>query len=105
MQQEALVVALEDRKQLAYTRYAGGVDTQLNALDADRDLLRAELDLRQIKLNEPVERSPVIQSSRRWLAVTSMRSALDIMLSGQSEVGCSAGFSTSLRAILREHRG
>jgi multidrug efflux system outer membrane protein len=28
------------------------VDTQLNALDADRDLLQAKLDLRQIKLNE-----------------------------------------------------
>jgi len=33
-------------------RYQGGVDTQLNALDADRDLLQAQLDLRQIKLNE-----------------------------------------------------
>jgi multidrug efflux system outer membrane protein len=52
VQQEALVVAIEDRKRLAYVRYSGGVDTQLNALDADRDLLRAELDLRQIKLNE-----------------------------------------------------
>jgi multidrug efflux system outer membrane protein len=50
--QEALVAALEDRKRLAYTRYTGGVDTQLNALDADRDLLQAELDLRQIRLNE-----------------------------------------------------
>jgi multidrug efflux system outer membrane protein len=50
--QEALVTAIEDRKRLAYVRYVGGVDTQLNALDADRDLLRAELDLRQIKLNE-----------------------------------------------------
>jgi outer membrane protein, multidrug efflux system len=52
VQQQALVVALQDRKRLAYARYIGGVDTQLNALDADRDLLRAELDLRQIKLNE-----------------------------------------------------
>jgi len=50
--QEALVVAIEDRKRLAYARYVGGVDTQLNALDADRDLLQAELDLRQIRLNE-----------------------------------------------------
>ena len=50
--QEALVAALEDRKRLAYTRYTGGVDTQLNALDADRDLLQAQLDLRQIRLNE-----------------------------------------------------
>jgi multidrug efflux system outer membrane protein len=52
VQQEALVVALQDRKRLAYARYIGGVDTQLNALDADRDLLQAELDLRQIRLNE-----------------------------------------------------
>jgi multidrug efflux system outer membrane protein len=50
--QEALVVALDDRKQLAYARYVGGVDTQLNALDADRDLLQAQLDLRQLRLNE-----------------------------------------------------
>jgi outer membrane protein, multidrug efflux system len=52
VQQEALVTALEDRKRLAYARYIGGVDTQLNALDADRDLLQAQLDLRQIRLNE-----------------------------------------------------
>jgi multidrug efflux system outer membrane protein len=52
VQQQALVAALEDRKRLAYMRYTGGVDTQLNALDADRDLLTAELDLRQIRLNE-----------------------------------------------------
>jgi multidrug efflux system outer membrane protein len=52
VQQQALVAALEDRKRLAYARYVGGVDTQLNALDADRDLLQAELDLRQIRLNE-----------------------------------------------------
>ncbi len=50
--QEALVTVLEDRKKLAYARYQGGVDTQLNALDADRDLLQANLDLRQIRLNE-----------------------------------------------------
>lgn len=50
--QEALVGVLEKRKRLAYMRYQGGVDTQLNALDADRDLLQARLDLRQIRLNE-----------------------------------------------------
>jgi outer membrane protein, multidrug efflux system len=50
--QEALVAVLEERKRLAYMRYEGGVDTQLNALDADRDLLQAKLDLRQINLNE-----------------------------------------------------
>jgi multidrug efflux system outer membrane protein len=52
MKQEALVAVLEARKRLAYMRYQGGVDTQLNALDADRDLLQAQLDLRQTKLNE-----------------------------------------------------
>jgi outer membrane protein, multidrug efflux system len=50
--QQALVGVLEERKRLAYLRYEGGVDTQLNALDADRDLLQADLDLRQIRLNE-----------------------------------------------------
>jgi multidrug efflux system outer membrane protein len=52
VQQEALVGVLQDRKRLAYVRYRGGVDTQLNALDADRDLFDAELSLRQIKLSE-----------------------------------------------------
>jgi outer membrane protein, multidrug efflux system len=52
IKQESLVAVLEDRKKLAYMRYQGGVDSQLNALDADRDLLQAELDLRHIKLNE-----------------------------------------------------
>jgi len=50
--QEALVFALQDRLRLAYIRYRGGVDTQLNALDADRDLFSAELSLSQIRLNE-----------------------------------------------------
>ena len=52
VQQEKLVAAIGDRKRLAYVRFRGGVDTMLNALDADRELLQAELDLRQIKLNE-----------------------------------------------------
>jgi multidrug efflux system outer membrane protein len=50
--QQALVVALEDRKRLSYMRYQGGVDTQLNALDSDRDLFQAELTLAQLKRNE-----------------------------------------------------
>jgi multidrug efflux system outer membrane protein len=50
--QEALVAALQDRLRLAYIRYRGGVDTQLNALDADRDLFQAELSLSQIRLDE-----------------------------------------------------
>jgi multidrug efflux system outer membrane protein len=52
VKQEALVYALEDRLRLAYLRYRGGVDTQLDALDADRDLFSAELYLSQIRLNE-----------------------------------------------------
>jgi multidrug efflux system outer membrane protein len=54
VQQELLVGALEDRKRLAYLRYRGGVDTLLNALDADRDLFQAQLNLSQIRLNEVV---------------------------------------------------
>jgi multidrug efflux system outer membrane protein len=51
-QQEALARALEDRLRLAYLRYRGGVDTQLNALDADRDLFQAQLNLAQLRLEE-----------------------------------------------------
>ena len=54
VQQELLVAALQDRTRLAYVRYRGGVDTLLNALDADRDLFQAELSLSQIRLNELV---------------------------------------------------
>jgi len=50
--QEELVTALEDRLSLAYLRYRGGVDTQLNALDADRDLFQAQLTLAQLRLEE-----------------------------------------------------
>jgi len=52
VQQVLLVTALADRKRLAYVRYRGGVDTLLNALDADRDLFQAQLALSQIRLNE-----------------------------------------------------
>jgi len=52
VEQEALVNALRDRTRLAYVRYQGGVDTLLNALDADRDLFQAELELAQLRLNE-----------------------------------------------------
>src|SRR5262249_19384688 len=51
-EQDALVSTLQDRVRLAYVRYRGGVDTQLNALDADRDLFQAELTLAQIRLDE-----------------------------------------------------
>ncbi len=51
-QQELLVTTLQDRSRLAYLRYRGGVDTQLNALDADRDLFSAELSLALTRRNE-----------------------------------------------------
>src|SRR5262249_60317205 len=50
--QAMLVATLEDRLRLAYLRYRGGVDTQLNALDSDRDLFQAQLDLARIRLEE-----------------------------------------------------
>jgi outer membrane protein, multidrug efflux system len=50
--QEALVAALQDGKRLAYLRYRGGVDTLLNALNADQDLFQAELNLSQIRFND-----------------------------------------------------
>jgi multidrug efflux system outer membrane protein len=52
VQQELLVKALQDRSRLAHLRYEGGVDTLLNALDADRELFTAELSLTQTKRNE-----------------------------------------------------
>ena len=52
IQQGLLVGTLRDRSKLAYLRYEGGVDTLLNALDADRELFNAELDLTQTKRNE-----------------------------------------------------
>jgi NodT family efflux transporter outer membrane factor (OMF) lipoprotein len=54
VEQQKLVTTLQDRKRLAYDRYRGGVDTQLNALDADRDLLSAALTLEQIRYSELV---------------------------------------------------
>jgi multidrug efflux system outer membrane protein len=53
-QQELLVTTLQDRSRLAYLRYQGGVDSLLNALDADRDLFGAELSLAQTRRNELV---------------------------------------------------
>ncbi|MGH9841684.1 MAG: hypothetical protein ACREEM_23270 [Blastocatellia bacterium] len=51
-QRELLVTTLRDRSRLAYLRYRGGVDTLLNALDADRDLFNAELSLAQTRRDE-----------------------------------------------------
>jgi len=52
LKQEMLVATLQDRTRLAYARFQGGVDTELNALDADRDLFQAQLSLAEIRLNE-----------------------------------------------------
>jgi multidrug efflux system outer membrane protein len=52
VKQEKLVATLQDRSRLSYVRYRGGVDTLLNALDADRDLFDAELGLAQTRRNE-----------------------------------------------------
>jgi multidrug efflux system outer membrane protein len=51
-QEELLVTTLQDRSRLAYMRYQGGVDNLLNALDADRDLFSAELDLARTRRDE-----------------------------------------------------
>ena len=51
-QQELLIATLHERSRLSYVRYQGGIDTPLNALDADRDLFDAELRLAQTRRNE-----------------------------------------------------
>ncbi|MBS2037996.1 efflux transporter outer membrane subunit [bacterium] len=51
-QREELVVTLKDRSELSYLRYTGGVDSLLNALDADRDLFQAEVALAQARRGE-----------------------------------------------------
>jgi multidrug efflux system outer membrane protein len=51
---EQLLATLQDRSRLSYLRYRGGVDTLLNALDADRDLFDAELGLAQSRRDELV---------------------------------------------------
>jgi multidrug efflux system outer membrane protein len=51
-EQEQLVATLQDRARLSYVRYRGGIDTLLNALDADRDLFEAEVRLAQTRRNE-----------------------------------------------------
>jgi outer membrane protein, multidrug efflux system len=52
--QELLVATLRDRARMSYVRYEGGIDTLLNALDADRDLFEAELRLAQTTRDELV---------------------------------------------------
>src|SRR5260370_17998865 len=52
VQEELLVAAVADRKRLAYVRWRGGVDTVLNALQADNDLFSSGRSLRQGRFNE-----------------------------------------------------
>ena len=51
-QRELLVETLRDRSRLSYLRYTGGVATLLDALDADRELFNAELNLAQSRRDE-----------------------------------------------------
>ena len=51
-QRESLVTSLRDRTRIAYLRFRGGVDTMLNALNADTDLFNAELSLTQARRDE-----------------------------------------------------
>jgi NodT family efflux transporter outer membrane factor (OMF) lipoprotein len=53
-ERELLVATLKDRSELSYLRYTGGVDSLLNALDADRDLFQAEVALAQARRGELV---------------------------------------------------
>jgi len=92
--QEELVAALEDRTRLAYVRYRGGVDTQLNALDADRDLFQAELTLSGIRLNELLAVVDLYKALGRWLEV--MRSYRPVPVTQSS-----AHQSSPLRLFLR----
>jgi outer membrane protein, multidrug efflux system len=51
-QRELLVETLRGRVRLAYMRYNGGVSNLLEALDADRSLFSAELNLAQSRRDE-----------------------------------------------------
>ena len=72
-----LVAALQDRKRLAYVRYRGGVDTLLNALDADRDLFQAELTLSQVRY---ASSSASSNSTKPWAVAGSHRNSARIPL-------------------------
>lgn len=52
IQRELLAETLRDRSRLAYLRYKGGVSNLLEALDADRNLFDAELNLAQARRDE-----------------------------------------------------
>jgi hypothetical protein len=54
----------QDRKRLAYPRYRGGVDTLLNALNADQDLFQTELNCRKSE-ERPAHGCP----TKRWVVV------------------------------------
>jgi multidrug efflux system outer membrane protein len=52
IEREHLVTTLQDRARLAYLRYNGGVSNLLEALDADRNLFDAELNLAKSRRDE-----------------------------------------------------
>lgn len=49
---EQLVKTLENRSSIAYKRYRGGIGPMLDALDADRDLFTAQIQLVQTRRDE-----------------------------------------------------
>lgn len=51
-ERELLVRTLQDRSRLSYMRYSGGVSNLLEALDADRNLFDAELNLARARRDE-----------------------------------------------------
>jgi multidrug efflux system outer membrane protein len=52
IEREQLVFTLQDRTRLAYLRYNGGVASLLEALDADRELFDAELNLARVRRDD-----------------------------------------------------
>jgi outer membrane protein TolC len=64
------VTTLQERSNLAYMRYRGGVDALLNALDADRDLFDSEVGLAQTRRNELLV---LVQLYGHWVGAGSSR--------------------------------
>ena len=69
--QELLVTTLQDRSSLAYMRYRGGVDTLLNALDADRDLFDCRSGISPNQTQRTPGAGSALQGTGWWLAAVS----------------------------------
>lgn len=65
--------ALEDRERLAYLRYHGVVDTQLNALDSDRDFSWTRAGF----IAGRADRSADLQGSGQRIAVSARHRTVD----------------------------